>query len=50
MAAAIEVRGGGSGRLRLAAVADASGPTLQTFATRPLRRGPPVHTDGLAQL
>src|SRR5712691_3973419 len=43
---AIEVRGRGSGRLRLAPLADASGPTLQAFVFETVAPGTVVHTDG----
>jgi len=43
---AIEVRGRGSGRLRLAPVPDASGPTLQAFVYETVAPGAIVHTDG----
>jgi transposase-like protein len=43
---AIEVRGRGSGRLRLQAVPDASGPTLDAFLTATVAPGAIVHTDG----
>jgi len=44
---AIEVRGRGSGRLRLAVLADASGSTLTKFAKDTTAPGAIVHTDGL---
>jgi transposase-like protein len=44
---AIEVRGAGSGRVRLAVLPDASGPTLSDFAKATTTRGAIVHTDGL---
>jgi transposase-like protein len=44
---AIEVRGAGSGRVRLAVLTDASGPTLSDFAKATTQRGAIVHTDGL---
>jgi len=44
---AIEVRGAGSGRLRLAVLPDASGPTLRDFAKATTQVGAIVHTDGL---
>lgn len=44
---AIEVRGRGSGRLRLAVLADASGPTLTKFVKDTTAPGAIVHTDGL---
>ncbi len=44
---AIEVRGQGSGRLRLAAMSDASGPALLAFAQATTAPGAIVHTDGL---
>lgn len=43
---AIEVRGRGSGRLRLAPLADAAGPTLQEFVFATVAPGAIVHTDG----
>jgi hypothetical protein len=43
---AIEVRGAGSGRLRLAVLADASGESLGPFAKATTARGAIVHTDG----
>lgn len=46
VAVAIEVRGHGSGRLRLAALPDASGRTLQTFVAATVTPGAIVHTDG----
>jgi len=45
---AIEVRGRGSGRLRLAVLADASGDSLGALATQTTQPGAIVHTDGLA--
>jgi ISXO2-like transposase domain len=47
---AIEVRGRGSGRLRLAVLADASGPTLTTFTKDTTAPGAIVHTDGARRL
>jgi transposase-like protein/ribosomal protein L37AE/L43A len=47
IAIAIEVRGAGSGRVRLAVLPDASGPTLSDFAKATTTRGAIVHTDGL---
>jgi transposase-like protein len=44
---AIEVRGHGSGRLRLAVLPDASGPTLRDFTKATTEPGAIVHTDGL---
>ncbi len=44
---AIEVRGRGSGRLRLAVLPDASGPSLREFAKATTQPGAIVHTDGL---
>ncbi len=44
---AIEVRGRGSGRLRLAVLPDASGPALLRFAQATTQTGTVVHTDGL---
>jgi len=43
---AVEVRGRGSGRLRLAPLADASGPTLREFVFQTVAPGAIVHTDG----
>lgn len=43
---AIEVRGSGSGRLRLAPLTDASGPTLRGFVFQTVAPGAIVHTDG----
>jgi transposase-like protein len=47
VAIAIEVRGAGSGRVRLAVLPDASGPTLRDFAKATTQPGAIVHTDGL---
>lgn len=47
VAIAIEVRGHGSGRLRLRVLPDASGPTLRDFARATTENGAIVHTDGL---
>jgi len=44
---AIEVRGRGSGRLRLAVLADASAPVLREFTKASTEPGAIVHTDGL---
>ncbi len=44
---AIEVRGAGSGRLRLQVLPDAAGPTLRDFAKATTEKGAIVHTDGL---
>jgi len=44
---AIEVRGAGSGRLRLALLPNASGPALRDFAIATTAQGATVHTDGL---
>ena len=44
---AIEVRGAGSGRLRLAVLPDASGRSLRDFAKATTEPGAIVHTDGL---
>lgn len=44
---AIEVRGRGSGRLRLAVLPDASGPALRAFTKATTEPGAIVHTDGL---
>lgn len=46
VAAAIEVRGAGSGRLRLAALPDASGDSLGGFVATNVAKGGVVHTDG----
>jgi ISXO2-like transposase domain len=46
VAVAIEVRGQGSGRLRLAALPDASGASLGTFVTDNVAPGSVIHTDG----
>ena len=43
---AVEVRGGGSGRLRLLYIADASAATLEAFVTGSVAAGAIVHTDG----
>jgi transposase-like protein len=43
---AVEVRGRGSGRLRLAVLADASGASLDAFAKATTAEGAIVHTDG----
>jgi transposase-like protein len=43
---AVEVRGQGSGRLRLAAVADAPGDSLGGFVADNVTKGAVVHTDG----
>jgi transposase-like protein/ribosomal protein L37AE/L43A len=43
---AIEVRGNGSGRLRLQVLPDASGPTLRDFTKATTEPGAIVHTDG----
>jgi transposase-like protein len=43
---AIEVCGRGSGRLRLAPLTDASGPSLQAFVYATVAPGATVHTDG----
>jgi hypothetical protein len=43
---AVEVRGRGSGRLRLATLADASGPALSAFVKATTAPGAIVHTDG----
>jgi len=43
---AIEVRGRGSGRVRLAVLTDASGPSLLAFAKATTENGAIVHTDG----
>jgi transposase-like protein len=44
---AIEVRGQGSGRLRLTVLPDAAGPSLLAFAKATTAPGAIVHTDGL---
>jgi hypothetical protein len=44
---AIEVRGAGSGRLRLQVLPDASRPMLRDFTIATTARGAIVHTDGL---
>jgi hypothetical protein len=44
---AIEVRGQGSGRLRLAVLPDASGPALLAFTQATTAPSAIVHTDGL---
>jgi len=44
---AIEARGRGSGRVRLAVLPDASGPSLLAFTKATAQRGAIVHTDGL---
>ncbi len=44
---AIEVRGAGSGRLRLGVLPDASGPSLLDFTKATTEPGATVHTDGL---
>jgi transposase-like protein len=43
---AVEVRGAGSGRLRLAALPDASGRSLGGFVSQNVTAGSVVHTDG----
>lgn len=43
---AVEVRGGGSGRLRLVHLADASAASLEAFVTDSVTAGAIVHTDG----
>ncbi len=43
---AVEVRGAGSGRLRLQVLADASGDSLGAFVARSVEDGATVHTDG----
>src|SRR5205807_1430207 len=45
---AVEVRGPGSGRLRLQVLKDASRPTLETLVQRTTEAGAVVHTDGWA--
>jgi len=44
---AIEIRGRGSGRLRLRVLPDASGPALVAFTKATTEKGAIVHTDGL---
>jgi transposase-like protein len=46
VAVAIEVRGAGSGRLRMQALEDASEPSLMQFVTANVCSGSTVHTDG----
>jgi transposase-like protein len=46
VAVAVEVRGAGSGRLRLAALPDASGRSLGGFVTQNVTADSVVHTDG----
>lgn len=46
VAIAVELRGGGSGRLRLQVVPDASGESLCGFVSEVLAPGATVHTDG----
>jgi transposase-like protein len=46
VAVAVEVRGAGSGRLRLAALTDASGKSLGGFVAENVTKGSIVHTDG----
>lgn len=46
VAVAVEVRGAGSGRLRLAALPDASGSSLGGFVAANVAMGAIVHTDG----
>ncbi len=43
---AVEVRGQGSGRLRLAALTDATKPSLDAFVSASVAKGAVVHTDG----
>jgi transposase-like protein len=45
---AAEVRGPGTGRIRLQLLDDASGPSLQAFLARTVAHGAIVHTDGWA--
>jgi transposase-like protein len=45
-AVAAEVRGAGTGRIRLQILEDASGPSLQAFLTGTVAPGAIVHTDG----
>jgi ISXO2-like transposase domain len=44
--AAVEVRGAGSGRLRMQVIEDASGPNLTGFVAATVSPGAVVHTDG----
>jgi transposase-like protein len=46
VAAAVEVRGAGSGRVRLSVVKDASSNSLHTFVSESVGMGAIVHTDG----
>ena len=48
VAVAVEVRGRGSGRLRLMHLPDATGPSLEAFVTASVARGAIVHTDGFS--
>jgi ISXO2-like transposase domain len=48
VAVAIEIRGEGTGRLRLAALLDASAPSLCGFVAEVVEPGTVVHTDGWA--
>lgn len=47
MGAAVEVRGAGSGRLRLQVLDNSRAKTLEAFTTTTTARGAIVHTDGL---
>jgi hypothetical protein len=42
----VEVRGSGSGRLRLQTLPDASGPALRAFVANVVAAGAIIHTDG----
>ena len=46
VAVAVEVRGNGSGRLRMKVIPDASGKTLGSFVAETVAAGAIVHTDG----
>jgi transposase-like protein len=46
VAVAVEVRGAGSGRVRMSVIPDASGQTLSTFIAETIAPGAIVHTDG----
>ena len=46
MAIAVEVRGAGSGRVRMQVVEDASTATLYGFFTKVVAEGSVVHTEG----
>jgi transposase-like protein len=45
---AVEVRGAGSGRVRLAVLGDATGPSCERFVSSNVASGAVVHTDGWA--